>query len=319
MDSKTKLWRATIRVDSKTHALGSFVAEIAAAKSYDKAFRESQPCRSFLLHSLNFPDPADYFQESTWQSDPVPEGRSSRFIGVVWNQELQKYQACCKRIHLGCFPSEVDAARAFDRASLAKGGPTNFHPSTYSSGDGPSSDLSSTKLKVSNESSEVPSWLTTTLSEQDNQRRERLMSISKQLHLPATQEEPLQAETWKVLYELLVQNADAFSKRADTASQLRFDDNEPVHILTWSDAVLRKSSTPHMNSVVTARNVLDMLLGKSMLPTKNVNEPFLPTMSERHGQCIEVTTPPFTIEELTKNLDEVIGCFHRPDGLPCLN
>lgn len=46
----------------------------------------------------------------------------SRFKGVIWHIRMQRWQAKIgvngKRIHLGTFLSEVDAARAYDRAAV---------------------------------------------------------------------------------------------------------------------------------------------------------------------------------------------------------
>jgi hypothetical protein len=48
-------------------------------------------------------------------------GKSSRFRGVFWNTQVQKWhariEAFAKRYHLGTFETEEDAARAYDAAA----------------------------------------------------------------------------------------------------------------------------------------------------------------------------------------------------------
>ncbi|CAE8634959.1 unnamed protein product [Polarella glacialis] len=104
---------------------------MSAARAFDAAFRQSLPCRAFLLRGLNFREDSDYFDENNWHEDILPNGKSSRFMGVSWITKLKKFQPKIGIMFLGYFPCEYEAARAFDIASLAEGGPTNFHPSTY--------------------------------------------------------------------------------------------------------------------------------------------------------------------------------------------
>merc|ERR1712194_931415 len=90
--------------------------------------------RYSLLLGLNFPVAEDYFCLETWQDQPVPEGKTSRFLNVGWHRRRRKFAALTNsgRLHVGYFDCELDAAFAADRASLKYGeGATNFHPDTY--------------------------------------------------------------------------------------------------------------------------------------------------------------------------------------------
>ena len=54
----------------------------------------------------------------------------SKYVGVTWNRASKNWQAQIgiegKRTHLGYFPKEVDAARAFDARAAPLGRPVNF-------------------------------------------------------------------------------------------------------------------------------------------------------------------------------------------------
>lgn len=51
-------------------------------------------------------------------------GSSSAYVGVSWCRRLQKWKATIKKVYLGYFTSEVDAAKAYDAAALRLFGPT---------------------------------------------------------------------------------------------------------------------------------------------------------------------------------------------------
>lgn len=50
-------------------------------------------------------------------------GCTSRFRGVSWDSHNRKWCAKLDRCHLGLFPTELQAARAYNEAKLAKYGP----------------------------------------------------------------------------------------------------------------------------------------------------------------------------------------------------
>ena len=122
------LWHAKIVINGTARWLGTFETELEAAESVDSALRCSSEPRFRLLAHLNFLTPADFFSEETWHSEPVPEGKTSRFLGVHYDSQRQQYRAKARSRHVGLFHSEFAAARAFDVASATVGGRTNFLP-----------------------------------------------------------------------------------------------------------------------------------------------------------------------------------------------
>ncbi|CAE8584904.1 unnamed protein product [Polarella glacialis] len=127
--------RFAARVDAfrktsrKVH-LGSFTNPLQAAQAHDDAMRSATELpRSTLLRSLNFKQICDYFNIDSWQQQPVPHKKTSRFLGV--SKKGSGFNANLGiRILANC-ASEVEAAHEFDKVSLALGGPTNFPPEMY--------------------------------------------------------------------------------------------------------------------------------------------------------------------------------------------
>merc|ERR1711957_799088 len=120
-------------IDGKLNIVGTYATEREAADAFDVALREICNKRKVLLQRLNVKTDEDYFIHDAWQSEPIPEGSSSRFMGV--SRFRHKWQARTPRTmaYLGVFDSELDAALAFDEDSSRRGGRTNFHPMNYSS------------------------------------------------------------------------------------------------------------------------------------------------------------------------------------------
>jgi len=125
-------WTAQMTEDGKTKHLGKYITEEGAARAFDLAFRGICRQRKALLRRLNFKNDDDYFKHETWQSEPVPEKITSRFIGVSLSGKRWKATTLRGIERIGYFVDEVDAAIAFDKASLARGEPTNFNPKEYS-------------------------------------------------------------------------------------------------------------------------------------------------------------------------------------------
>lgn len=124
-------WKAEISLYGVTQFLDYFQSEDEAARAFDDALRSTGAERASQLRLLNFRQNEDYFDEETWEDEPIPRGATSCFLGVTYHQPTGKYLARVGRRHVGLFQTEIEAGRAFDEASYARGGPTNFPPSDY--------------------------------------------------------------------------------------------------------------------------------------------------------------------------------------------
>lgn len=124
----SKKWTAELKVAKYTQFLGEFKDEEQAARTFDIALRSTSMPRLVLLPQLNFRIDSDYFDEDTWDEQEIPKGRTSRFMGVSFHAGRGQFLAKLGRKHVGLFDSELDAAKAHDKASFAAGGLTNFPP-----------------------------------------------------------------------------------------------------------------------------------------------------------------------------------------------
>eukprot|EP00434_Breviolum_minutum_P000754 symbB.v1.2.000667.t1/scaffold35.1/size400642/11 len=122
----SKLWKAEIELFGKKQFLGSFEDEEEAARAVDSSIRVTGADKATQLRMLNFVDEGDYFTD-LWDEERAPRGASSRFLGVTYHQPSGFFLARLGRRHLGLFEEEDEAARAFDKASRAEGGRTNFN------------------------------------------------------------------------------------------------------------------------------------------------------------------------------------------------
>merc|ERR1712194_409292 len=127
---RRKPWRASITIEGKSVSLGRYATEEEGARAFDEAVREKDVSRARRLKSLNFKVNSDYFDIQTWEQEPIPEGKTSRFLGVRGRRGKCMALTLKTGRSLGVFASELEAAASFDKASLAEDGPTNFHPRT---------------------------------------------------------------------------------------------------------------------------------------------------------------------------------------------
>jgi len=121
-------WKAEIELYDVKQFIDYFSEEVEAAHAVDNAIRSTGVEKALQLKMLNFRRPGDFFEEDTWEQEATPRGASSCFLGVVYHQPSGQYLAKLGRRHIGLFDTEVEAAHAFDEASHAAAGPTNFQP-----------------------------------------------------------------------------------------------------------------------------------------------------------------------------------------------
>ncbi|CAE8635250.1 unnamed protein product [Polarella glacialis] len=230
-------WHSQITINRITHCLGKFESEESAARSYDIAFRKSLPSRALLLRMLNFPFSEDYFTEETWEAEPIPEGRSSRFMGVSVCRG--KFAVKIGSISVGSFVFEVDAARMFDQASMALGRRTNFHPAKHwrgiSSGTGRTADSMSSLL-----AQVCPSSVALTSASWIAVRGERLAQTADGVAGAALAK--LQPAIGKVCNaefsrqkKLWNEYLEADKRRLRVASDWRFEAADPIQLRPWQN------------------------------------------------------------------------------------
>ena len=112
-------WGAQIRGEGSIKFLGLFDCEQEAALAYN---REAEKLwKEFAV--LNVLTEEDFKVIKKYQKQKELEfNQSSRFIGVCWRKATKKWIAKIsinsKRIHLGIFEKEVDAAKAYNEAAI---------------------------------------------------------------------------------------------------------------------------------------------------------------------------------------------------------
>ena len=118
-------WSAQITKDREVFSMGHHESEAAAARAYDEKAFELFGDYSLLNFGPDNPETADDIQMRR-DVQRNPRGGSSRFRGVSWEKARCKWVAYInkdkKRISLGRYSTEEDAARAYDVAALDQWG-----------------------------------------------------------------------------------------------------------------------------------------------------------------------------------------------------
>ncbi len=115
-DQKNKNWASHITIEGRLRSLGSFNTQKEAAIQYDEAaFAEFGE-----FAELNFPKTdhsKDDFDIENYKT-PAQKRKSSKFVGVNLYKGTEKWRSQIsvdrKKIHLGYFKNEKDAAKAYN-------------------------------------------------------------------------------------------------------------------------------------------------------------------------------------------------------------
>ena len=123
---RAQMWNGTVEM------LGDFATEMEAVRAYDARARE-------LGKPMNFPDevPAEASVETDASDDASQAGSEastrSQYVGVYVNScpkgsisSVNPWRACNSDGNIGCFPTEEEAARAYDGRARLLGKPVNF-------------------------------------------------------------------------------------------------------------------------------------------------------------------------------------------------
>ena len=122
-DRQKLKWRVQFTVKGKRQFLGYFVSEECAGRAYDAAVVEQN-----LQRPVNFPAGEVMVERATKRRKNVrdiPNKGKSTFFGVSWdkNNKMWKVQTTVKskKMNLGYYDVEADAAHAYDAAVIKNG------------------------------------------------------------------------------------------------------------------------------------------------------------------------------------------------------
>lgn len=106
---QTQKWKAELTCKGKNYSLGYYDDEVIAARVYDAKIFELKGNKA----RLNFPE-----QIHDLIKIPETNKKTSKYIGVCWFKQTQKWKSSLKyqkqEIHLGYFDDEVTAALMYD-------------------------------------------------------------------------------------------------------------------------------------------------------------------------------------------------------------
>lgn len=178
-------WSCKLKKDYKTHFLGYFDSELDAAKSYnDYAVYINQTEES--MYALNdiegyVPVPRDIPTETKVK---ILENKSCKFTGVTFVKSKNHYQSGIKlngkSLQLGCFKTELDAAKIYNQQALYfnQNNNTNYVLNDIQDYVTIPTDIYSNK--VTNKSSK---YYGVTLNKQNNKYKALLVYNKKQIHI----------------------------------------------------------------------------------------------------------------------------------------
>ena len=114
----SKKFAASISVGNKRKSLGIFVNEIDAAHAYD-----AYAIANGINRPRNFPSEDDVVRAPPKQRKKAAN-KSSKYRGVSWFKRDKKWcaqiQVDGKKKHIGSYPDEITAARAYDAFVIAE-------------------------------------------------------------------------------------------------------------------------------------------------------------------------------------------------------